>query len=94
MRPSTPRPVTKPSAPEDARITALSETHAVHEAGYEVSYTGYSVTYRDSSGEKVVAAEVDEEGRLLVHSRGSLDAKTQGRVERLLKFLGAHPVFD
>lgn len=66
----------------------------MHADGYEVSYTGYSVTYRDSSGDKVVAAEVDDEGRLLVHSSGSLDATTRGRVERLLKFLGAQPVFD
>jgi hypothetical protein len=75
-------------------MRAVSQTHAVDTAGHEVSYTRYSVTYRDARGENVIAAEFDEDGRLLVHGRGMLDVGRRERMERLLRFLGAQPVFD
>ncbi len=40
----------------------------MHESGYDVSYSRYSVTYRDANGELVLGAEFDDDGVLVVHS--------------------------
>jgi hypothetical protein len=66
----------------------VSDVHVVHEAGFDVCYSRYSVTYRDARGEIVLAAEFDEEGELAIHSAGHCDATTAERISAALDFLG------
>lgn len=69
-----------------ARFAAASEVHAVHESGFDVHYTRYSVTYRDASGELVLGAEFDDEGTLVVHAHGAGDP-ARARIAAALSFL-------
>ena len=71
-----------------SRIVFVSDVHVVHEAGFDVCYSRYSLTYRDARGEIVLAAEFDEEGELAVHSSGHCDAATAERISVALDFLG------
>lgn len=76
------------SRPGSSRLVAAGERHAVHESGYDVSYSRYSVTYRDAGGELLVGAEFDEEGVLVVHSAGIADRRAIARIAEALRFLG------
>ena len=69
------------------RMAAVGELHAVSESGFDVRYTRYSVTYRDAGGERVLAAELDEEGALVVHDHG-VPRRVAARIARALRFLG------
>ena len=70
------------------RMVFVSDVHVVHEAGFDVCYSRYAVTYRDSRQELVLAAEFDEEGELAVHSSGHCDTTTAERISAALDFLG------
>ena len=70
------------------RLAALGEAHALHEAGYEVFYSRYSVTYRDRVGSFDLAAEFDEDGVLHVRPVPSLDEDRRARILDALRFLG------
>lgn len=70
------------------RRVAASDAHAVYEAGFDVSYSRYAVTYRDARGTVVVAAEFDDEGELLVHYSRCPDALAAERIDGALDFLG------
>lgn len=78
-------------ARQGSRRVAVSDAHAVYEAGFDVCYSRYSVTYRDAHGEVVLAAEFDDEGALQVHASRCPDALVVERVEAALTFLGAKP---
>ncbi len=71
-----------------SRRVAASDAHAVYEAGFDVCYSRYAVTYRDSRGEVVLAAELDENGDLVVQASRCADALVVERVEAALAFLG------
>lgn len=70
------------------RMAAISESHAVHEAGYEVTYSRYSVNYRDAGKAVSVGAEFDEDGVLVVHSRAVPERPVVERIDEALRFLG------
>lgn len=74
------------------RRVAASDAHAVYEAGFDVSYSRYGVTYRDARGAVVVAAEFDDEGELLVHYSRCPDALAAERIDDALDFLGVRHV--
>lgn len=62
----------------------------VHESGYDVSYSRYSVTYRDANGELVLGAEFDDDGVLVVHSARCPDRLGVERIGDALRFLGVN----
>jgi hypothetical protein len=94
MLPSKPRRDPSLADLSAAGPQALSETHAVDPAGYEVMYSRYSVTYRDGAREVVLAAEFDDEGRLVVHRAEHREPELTARLDRLLRFLQLTVVFD
>jgi hypothetical protein len=67
---------------------AVGDAHAVFEAGFDVRYSRYSVTYRDALGEVVVPAEFDDEGVLLVQASRCRDPRAIERIGDALAFLG------
>ena len=69
------------------RLVAIDDAHAVHEAGYEVKYSRYSVTYCDTEGYLSLGAELDEDGVLIVHSLTCGDRATIERINTALAFL-------
>ncbi|HYC38710.1 MAG TPA: hypothetical protein VEC19_19940 [Usitatibacter sp.] len=76
----------KPGAGD--RRVAVGDAHAVFEEGYDVSYSRWSVTYRDRAREWVVPAELDEEGDLHLEAPAWLDARAKERIATGLAFLG------
>jgi hypothetical protein len=70
------------------RMVAISEAHAVHEAGYEVAYSRYAVNYRDMQRTVSFGAEFDDEGTLIVHSAETADRIAVERIDQALRFLG------
>lgn len=66
---------------------AVNESHAVHVSGYDVSYSRYSVTYRDARGELVLAAELDDNGVLIVYSLHCANRAAVVRIGEALRFL-------
>lgn len=76
---------------QGSRLAAVGDAHAVYEAGFDVCYSRYAVTYRDARGEVVLAAEFDDEGALLVHASRCPDSLVVQRVEAALAFLGVKP---
>lgn len=79
-------------ARKGSRRVAVSDAHAVYEAGFDVCYSRYAVTYRDARGTVVVAAEFDDEGELLVHYSRCPDALAAERIDGALDFLGVRHV--
>ena len=75
------------------RIVALAKAHALHESGYEVFYSRYSVSYRDATRAVDLPAEFDDEGDLVVHA-AALEAPVRERLARALAFLGVTARFD
>lgn len=71
-----------------SRRAAVSDAHAVYEAGFDVCYSRYAVTYRDARGEVVLGAEFDDDGLLVVHARRCADGTALERIGAALKFLG------
>jgi hypothetical protein len=69
------------------RLVAINDAHAVHEAGYEVKYSRYSVTYCGTEGNLSLGAEFDEDGVLVVHSLTCRDRATIERINTALAFL-------
>ena len=75
------------------RMVALGASHVLHEAGFEVSYSRYSVTYHDAVDTVDMAAEIDEDGVLHIRSDG-VDERTLRRVHRALAFMQVSSVFE
>jgi len=73
---------------EGRRRVAISEAHAVHEAGFEVTYSRYAVNYRDVARALSVGAEFDEDGVLVVHSGEIAERAVVERIDEALRFLG------
>jgi hypothetical protein len=73
---------------DGTRLVAIDESHAVHEAGYEVRFSRYSVTYCDTVWAVTLGAEFDDEGVLVVHSGQCPDREAVERISRALDFLG------
>lgn len=73
--------------PGDGRVAA-GGAHAVFEAGFDVRYSRYAVTYRDARGEVVVPAEFDEDGLFLVQASRCPDTAAVERIGTALAFLG------
>ena len=71
-----------------SRRVAASDAHAVYEAGFDVCYSRYAVTYRDPRGEVVLAAELDDNGDLVMQTSRCADRLVVERVEAALAFLG------
>lgn len=71
---------------------AASDAHAVYEAGFDVCYSRYAVTYRDLRGAVVLAAELDDDGDLVVQTSRCADRLVVERVESALAFLGVRLV--
>lgn len=69
------------------RMAALGPAHVLHESGYEVVYSRYSVSYRDAREAMDLSAEFDEDGVLVVRA-GAAAAQVRDRVSRALRFLG------
>lgn len=74
-------------------MVAPAKGHALHESGYEVFYSRYSVSYRDGTRALDLPAEFDDDGDLLVHG-GPLDLAVRTRLARGLAFLGVTVRFD
>ena len=79
--------------PGGQRLAAVGEAHAVHESGYDVSYSRYAVTYRDTRGEVVLGSEFDEDGLLVVHASRCPDATAIERIGVALRYLGVRHTF-
>ena len=77
---------------EGTRLVAIDEAHAVHEAGYEVRFSRYSVTYCDMVWAVTLGAEFDDEGVLVVHSGQCPDREAVERISTALDFLGVKHV--
>ena len=67
---------------------AVGDAHAVFAEGFDVHYSRYSVTYRDSRGEVVLPAEFDDEGVLLVQTSRCRNPQAVERIGSALAFLG------
>lgn len=80
--------------PSGSRFAAASDTHAVNEAGFDVSYSRYGVTYRDAAGTRDLAAEIDDEGVLRIRGRASLVPLAATRIEAALRHLGVRFTLD
>jgi hypothetical protein len=79
--------------PGSERMAAVTDSHAVHESGYDVCYSRYSLTYRDRGRELSLGAEFDDEGVLAVHS-ADCPRDVAVRIAAALEFLGVKHVID
>jgi hypothetical protein len=71
-----------------AAWVARGETRAVHSAGYEIFYSRYSASYLANDARLTLAAEMDEDGALLLHAPEGLEQVLLDRIEEGLRFLG------
>ena len=81
------------SRPGARRLRALGPAHAVHEAGYDVAYSRYSVAYREAGRAVTLAAELDEDGVLAIRAAGA-PKRIRARIARALDFLEAPHRFE
>lgn len=80
--------------PGGTRFAAASDMHAVNEAGFDVAFSRYSVSYRDREGSRDLAAEIDDEGVLRIRGKDTLVPQAAARVESALRYLGVRFTFD
>ena len=73
---------------DGTRMVAIDDSHAVHEAGYEVRFSRYSVTYCDMVWAVTLGAEFDDDGVLEVQSAKCSDREAVERISVALDFLG------
>jgi hypothetical protein len=77
---------------EGTRLVAIDDAHAIHEAGYEVRFSRYSVTYCDMVWAVTLGAEFDDDGVLEVHSGKCSDREAVERISTALDFLGVRHI--